>query len=86
MLLHQTISGHIVSVILLYKVFALLHRIEPVLDQHQPEEQHGFRAGRRMEEHLLSANLFSGKTKMISVPVWIVSLDLSKQQNVCGKP
>ena len=67
-------------------IYMLLHRIEPVLDQHQPEEQHGFRAGRRMEEHLLSANLFSDKTKMISVPVWIVSLDLSKQQNVCGKP
>ena len=40
---------------LLYKVFAylLLGRLEHVLDAQQPEEQHGFRAGRRLEEHLL---------------------------------
>ena len=37
----------IASVRLFYKIFAyiMLHRIEPCLDSHQPEEQHAFRAG-----------------------------------------
>ena len=54
----------IASVRLFYQIFAymILHRIEPCLDSHQPEEQHGFRAGRRLEEHLLTANLFLDKT------------------------
>ena len=56
----------------------ILHRIEPYLDSHQPEEQHGFRAGRRLEEHLLTANLFVDKTLAANIPVWILSLDLSK--------
>ena len=39
----------IASVRVFYKIFAymILHRIQPCLDSHQPEEQHGFRAGRR---------------------------------------
>ena len=45
---------------------------------HQPEKQHGFRAGRRLEEHLLTANLFLDKTLAANMPVWILSLDLSK--------
>ena len=56
----------------------ILHRIQPCLDNHQPEEQHGFRAGRRLEEHLLTANLFLDKTLAANMPVWILSLDLSK--------
>ena len=58
----------------------ILHRIEPCLDSHQPEEQHehGFRAGRRLGEHLLTANLFLDKTLAANIPVWILSLDLSK--------
>ena len=70
----------IASVRLFYKIFAymILHRIEPCLDSHQPEEQHGFRAGRRLEEHLLTANLFLDKTLAANIPVWILSLDLSK--------
>ena len=53
-------------------------RIEATLDAGQPEEQHGFRAGRRIEEHLLTKNLVLDKTHALDVPVWIVSLDLSK--------
>ena len=70
----------IASIRLFYKIFAymILHRIEPCLDSHQPEEQHGFRAGRRLEEHLLTANLFLDKTLAANIPVWILSLDLSK--------
>ena len=70
----------IASIRLFYKIFAymILHRIQPCLDNHQPEEQHGFRAGRRLEEHLLTANLFLDKTLAANMPVWIVSLDLSK--------
>ena len=56
----------------------ILHRIQACLDNHQPQEQHGFRAGRRLEEHLLTANLFLDKTLAANMPVWILSLDLSK--------
>ena len=65
---------------LLYKTFAylMLGRIEETLEAGQPEEQHGFRAQRRIEEHLLTTNLVLDKTLALDVPVWIVSLDLSK--------
>ena len=51
--------------------------IEASLKAHQPEEQHGFRKHRRMDEHLLSATLFLDKAWDKGIPVWIVSLDLS---------
>ena len=65
---------------LLYKVFAylVLRRIEDCLEQQQPQEQHGFRTGYRIEEHLVSANLFLDKAAAHDMPVWVVSLDLSK--------
>ena len=65
---------------LLYKVFAylILGRIEHTLDTQQPEEQHGFRSKYRLEEHLLTANLFLDKATAHGIPVWMVSLDLSK--------
>ena len=56
----------------------ILHRIQPCLDSHQPEEQHGFRAGRRLAEHLPTANLFLDKTLAANIPVWLLSFDLSK--------
>ena len=56
----------------------ILHRIEPCLDSHQPKEQHGFLARRCLEQHLLTANLFLDKTVAANIPVWILSLDLSK--------
>ena len=64
----------------LYKTFAYLFlgRVEHVLDAQQPEEQHCFRAGRRFEEHLLSANILLDKAEATGFPVWIISLDLSK--------
>ena len=70
----------IANVRLLYKTFAylLLGRLEHVLDAEQPEEQHGFRAGRRLEEHLLSANILWDKAETTGLPVWSISLDLSK--------
>ena len=65
---------------MLYKLFSymILHRIEPVLDIGQPEEQLGFRRGRRMEEHLLTTNLVVDKSRASNVSLWILSLDLSK--------
>ena len=44
---------------LFYKVFGylILGRVAEILEAKQPEEQHGFRPGRRLEEHLLTANL-----------------------------
>ena len=70
----------IASVRVLYKVFTymVLGRVEPALEGSQPEEQHGFRRGRRLEEHLVSANLVIDKLLAVGKPVWIVSLDLSK--------
>ena len=47
-------------------------------DVPQPEEQHGFRKGHGIEEHLLTANLVVDKLLAVSTPIWIVSLDLSK--------
>ena len=68
----------VANICLFYKVFAylVLERIKHPLDDHQPEEQHGFRRGKRIEEHLLTANVFLGKTLAAGIPVWIVSLDL----------
>ena len=70
----------IANIRLLYKTFAfmILARIEASLETHQPEEQHGFRKHRRMDEHLLTATLFLDKAWDKGIPVWIVSLDLSK--------
>ena len=70
----------IASVRVLYKTFAymILGRIEQCLEDSQPEEQHGFRGGRRLEEHLVTANLISDKLFAANRPLWIVSLDLSK--------
>ena len=56
----------------------ILHRIEATLDMEQPEEQHGFRAGWRMKEHVLTTNLILDKSTRFNLPIWIVSLDLSK--------
>ena len=56
----------------------ILGRIEAPLEAHQPEEQHGFRKHRRMDEHLLTATLFLDKAWDKGIPVRIVSLDLSR--------
>ena len=70
----------VASLRLLYNVFAylMLGRIEETLEQHELEEQYGFRSGRRIEEHLLTTNVVIDKTLLANVPLWIVSLDLSK--------
>ena len=70
----------IANVRLLYKLFAylMLGRMEDALEASQPEEQHGFRQGRRIEEHLLTANVCLQKTLAANTPLWIISLDLSK--------
>ena len=70
----------IANICLMYKIFAylILGRIEAPLEQWQPEEQHGFRINRRMEEHLLTANMVIDKTLLANTALWIVSLDLSK--------
>ena len=49
----------IVNARLLYKTFPylLLGRLGDVLDAKQPAKQHGFRAGRPLEKHFLSANI-----------------------------
>ena len=56
----------IANIRLFYKVFAcfVVDRIEHQLDDHQPQEQHGFRRGKRIEEHLLTANVFLDKALM----------------------
>ena len=79
---HASDCRPIAIVRLLYKVFAYLvfGRIEDCLEQQQqqPQEQHGFRTGYRIEEHLVSANLFLDKAAAHDMPVWVVRLDLSK--------
>ena len=56
----------------------ILGRIEDTLETSQPEEQHGFRSKRRIEEHLLTFNVILDKTLEMDQPLWIISLDLSK--------
>jgi hypothetical protein len=56
----------------------ILHRIEATLDMEQPKEQNGFRARRRMKDHVLATNLILDKSKGFNLPLWMVSLDLSK--------
>ena len=70
----------IASVRVLYKTFAymILGRIKHCLENSQPEEQHGFRSGRRLEEHLVTASLVGDKLFVANRPLWIASLDLSK--------
>ena len=70
----------IASIRFLYKTFAymILSRVEPFLGAAQPEEQHGFRSGRRIDEHLVTANLVIDKSWSVNMPIWMISLDLSK--------
>ena len=53
-------------------------RVEPALDIHQLQEQHRFRKGHRIEEHLLTANLVVDKLLAINTPIWIITLELSR--------
>ena len=50
----------IANIRLLYKTFAfmILGRIEALLEAHRPEEQHGFRQHRLMDEHLQLQHYF----------------------------
>jgi len=70
----------IACLMVLYKVFTylVLGRLESNLESAQPEEQHGFRNDRRIEEHLSTASLVIEKTLMMNIPIWIISVDLSK--------
>ena len=70
----------IASLPLLYKIFPylMLGRMEGTLEVSQPEEQHGSRKRRRIEEHLLTANLCLQTTLAANIPLWIISFDLSK--------
>ena len=70
----------IANIRLMYKTFAylILGRIEELLEHAQPEDQHGFRTNRRIEEHLLSANMVIDKKLLANRLLWILSLDLSK--------
>ena len=68
----------IANIRLFYKVFAymLLARIENILELEQPDEQHGIRPGRRIEEHLLTTNILLDKATAAGRTIWIVTLDL----------
>ena len=70
----------IANIRLFYKLFAymILGRTQAQLESTQPEEQHGFRSGRRVEEHLVTTQLVFDKLLRANVPIWIISLDLSK--------
>ena len=70
----------IANIQLFYKMFAymVLARVEQSLESFQPEAQHGFRSGRRMEEHVLTTHPSLDKSRAAGFPLWIISLDLSK--------
>ena len=70
----------IATIRLMYKTFAYLisRRVEELLEHGQPEEQHGFRTNRRIEAHLLRANIAIDKTLLANKPSWILTLNLSQ--------
>ena len=70
----------IATIPLFYIFFAymVLGRVETQRETHQPEEQHSFRGGRRVEEHLVITHLVLDKLSNANLPIWIVSLDSSK--------
>ena len=70
----------IASVRVLYQAFAymIFGHIEQCLENSQPEEQHGFRSGRRLEGHLVTANLVGDKFFAANKPRRIASSNLSK--------
>ena len=70
----------IANVRLLYNLltYFVLGRIENTLDCAHPEEQHGFRKNRRIEEHLVVANYVFDKTMLLGTPLWLISFGLSK--------
>ena len=49
------------------------------MDAGQPQEQHGFRADRSIEEHLLTTNLVIDKTPSLDVPIWIATFNCSRR-------
>ena len=53
-------------------------RIEAQLESTQPEEQHGFRTGKRVEEYLVTTRMLFDKLLRANLRIWIISLDLSK--------
>ena len=73
-------AADIANIRLMYKIFAcmLLGRMEANLEAAQPEEQHGFRHGRRIDEHLLPANIVIDKRLSNGRPIWIISVSVSK--------
>ena len=56
----------------------ILGRREAQLESTQPEEQHGFPSGRRVDEHLVTTQVLLDKLLRANVPIWITGLDLSK--------
>ena len=68
----------IANIPLMYIFFAYLFLgcIEAPLEQWQPEEQHGLRRNRRIEEHFLTANMVIDKKLLANTPLWIVSLGI----------
>ena len=81
--MHATDVRPIANLRLLHKVFAylILGPIEHTLAIYQLEDHNGFRSKYRLEEHLLTANLFLDKTTARGIPVWLVSLDPSDAFN-----
>ena len=65
---------------LFYKVFAkiIASRIHPILESHQSDDSFGFRPGKRIDDVFCILEDLTAKANEWSLPLWIVSLDLSK--------
>ena len=93
----QLFSGQLASFVWcarrLFFFLGILSRSEPVLDSMQPEEQHGFRRGCWLEEHLVTACPFGWSALICpkhSKPYWQqkagVQGDAGHGARVCVKP
>ena len=63
----------------------LLGRLEHLVEAGQPEEQHRLRPGRRLEGHLVTANLMLDKTDAVGIIAWICRRRLTECMGMhCG--
>ena len=54
--------------------YMILARVDLLLETAQPEAQHGFRSGRRIEEHLVTPNLLIQESWGVNMLLWIVCI------------
>ena len=65
---------------ILYKIFPrmIYHRLHPILDRHQSNDQFGFRPACRIDDAFIVLENMIGKSIEFNTPLWMASIDLRK--------